>query len=121
MTARLTPTSSHEATREDPGVPVTSQPSDPLHREGRTRERQHREAEQDERVVVAGGAVEVNLVASRAPMDDDPLAVAAHGDADGLHQRAALSIAVTGGVVVEMAAPETGRAVVPVGGAGRVE
>jgi hypothetical protein len=98
-----------------------SQSAQPFHRERRLRQRQNGKSEEHQGVVVAGCPVQVNLVATGAPVHDDPLAAAAHGDADRLHERAAVGLPVAGSVVVEMTAPQTVRTVVPMGGAGRVE
>ena len=77
--------------------------------------------EQQQRAVVAGRAIEVDLVTAGAPVDEDPLPRAADAHGDGLHRRAARRSPVAGRVVVDMPAPQAGRAMVAVGGAGRVE
>src|SRR2546430_537928 len=56
-------------------------------------------------------------VASGGAVDGPPFAVAAAGDGDRLHERAAVGIAVAGRIVVEMAAPQACGAVVAVRGA----
>jgi hypothetical protein len=76
---------------------------------------------EDERVVVAGDAVQVHLATAGAAVDERPLAVAPDVDGDRFHGRVAVGLPVTGHVVVDVAAPEAGRAVVAVGGAGRVQ
>jgi len=47
----------------------------------------------------------VQRIAVAAPMDEDPFAIAANGDSDGLHGRAALRRTVTR-TRVEMPAPQ---------------
>src|SRR5205085_6893783 len=97
-----------------------SERSDPLDRERRLRERLHRQAEQQERVVIAGPAVEPELVTVRAAVDEHPLAVASGRDRDRLHERAAVGSPVAGRAGVEVAAPQAVRTVVAMCGAGRV-
>jgi hypothetical protein len=95
--------------------------SDPFERKRRLRQWLDRQTQQEERVVVPGRAIQVEDVTSRAPVDEDPLPVSAHCDGDGLHERAAIGGSVARAVIVEMTAPETVRAVVPVGGAQGVD
>jgi hypothetical protein len=56
----------------------------------------------------------MQFVAAPASMDEDPFAIAANGDRDRLHERAALRRPITRVVVVEVTAPQAARAVVPV-------
>src|SRR5688500_5702084 len=63
----------------------------------------------------------MDLAACRAAMGEEPFSVAAHRDGDGLHRGPTARVAVTGHVVVEVAAPQACRAVVAMGGAGCVE
>ena len=92
----------------------------PLHREGRLRERPDRQVHERERVVVAGDAVQAHGVAPAAAVDERPFAVAADADGDRLHRAGAVRGAVAGNVVVEVPAPQAGRAVVAVPRARRV-
>jgi hypothetical protein len=92
-----------------------SQLSDPLDGERRLSQRSHGYAQEHQRVVVAGGAIQVQLVATPAPVHDDPLTVSTDGDRDRFHERAALGCPIAGRVV-QMPAPQAVRAVVPVGG-----
>jgi hypothetical protein len=50
-------------------------------------------------------------------MHEDPFSRSANGDRDRLHQRTAIRRAIAGGVVVDMAAPQTVGAVVAMSGA----
>jgi hypothetical protein len=100
---------------------VRSEPGDPVEREGRPSQWLHCELKKEQRRVVASCAVEVDLTARRAAMHQDPFAVASHRDGDRLHRGAARRVAVTGHVVIEVAAPQARGAVVAMGGAGRVE
>ena len=75
-----------------------------------------READEQQRVVVARGAVEVELVAAGAPVDEQPFAVAPDRDAQRLHQGTAVGGAVAGRVV-DVTAPQAERAVVAMPGA----
>jgi hypothetical protein len=76
-------------------------------------ERQHRQPKQDQWVVVARGSIEMDLIAAGAPMDEHPLSAPSNGDADRLHQRAAVGRSVAGRVVVYVTTPEAGGAMVP--------
>ena len=100
---------------------VCSQAPQVLEREGRLRERPHRQLGQQQGVVVTRDAVEVDRVAARAAVHDHPLAVAADGHRDRLHRGAAVRGAVAGPVVVEVPAPQAARAVIAMCGAGCVE
>lgn len=100
---------------------VASQLGDQLEREGRLGQRLDRQPHEKQRAVVGRGAVEVDHIAIRAAMNEDPLAVAANTDGDRLHGRAAFGAAVARPVVVEVSAPQAGRAVVAVRRSGRVE
>lgn len=91
-----------------------------LERERWLGDRAYGEAEQHQRVVVPGRAVEPEDTAPGAAMDQDPFALATDGDRDRLHRRRAVRVPVTGDVVVEMARPQTGRTVIAVGRAGGV-
>src|SRR5437867_168351 len=79
--------------RSSPGSPA-SELADPLERERRLDERSHGQAQQEERVVVPGCPVQVELVAASAPMHDHPLAGAADRDGDRLHQGTAVRVTV---------------------------
>jgi hypothetical protein len=94
-----------------------SQLADALDREGRLGERPDRQLQQDERVVVARAAIQVELVTTATPMNEDPLSVPANGDGDRFHERAALRVAIARTVVVQVAAPQAVRAVIAVSGA----
>src|SRR5438309_1629177 len=93
---------------------------DPLQGERRLGQGPDRDLDQEQRVVVSRGAVEVDLVAERASVDEHPLARAADADRDGLHRRPAFGGPVAG-VVVEVATPQTVRTVIAMSGAGSVE
>ena len=99
------------------GVTVSAQA---VEREGRLRDGADREADEQQRVVVAGGAVQVELVAAGAPMHEQPLTVSAHRDAQRLHQGSAVGGAVARSVV-DVTTPQTQRAVVAMSGALRFE
>ena len=95
-----------QAGRERSGVGgLSSKPAQVLEGERWLGQRPHRQAEQQQRVVVRGRPVEVNDLAGQASVDDHPFAGAAHGDGDGLHGRPTVRRPVAGDVVVEMAAP----------------
>src|SRR6516164_6293023 len=64
-------------------------------------------------VVVAGAAVQVELVAAGTSVHDDPLAVTAHGNGERFHRRAALRGAIAG-LVVDVTAPQAAGTVVSV-------
>jgi hypothetical protein len=100
-------------------LPGALQLADPLERERRLREREHRETEQRERVVIPGAPVEIDLFATGASVHENPLASPANGDADRLHEGTALRRAVPRRDV-DVTAPQTVRAMVPVGGTVRV-
>src|SRR5262249_34275903 len=78
----------------------------------------NREPDEQQGIVVAGCAVQIELATAAAAVDEQPFAVAADGDAQRLHQRPAFGRAVTRRVV-EVPAPQAQRAVVPMAGAGR--
>jgi len=88
--------------------------SDPFDWERSLCQRLDREPQQEQRVVVAGRAIQAELLAPSASMDQHPLAVTSDADRDGLHERTAIGVSVAGAVVVEMAAPQTIGAVIPV-------
>ena len=83
-------------------------------------ERPDGQPKQDERVVVAGGPVQVDFVAAGAAVHEHPFPASAHRDADRFHERAAVGRPVAGCVVVDVPAPQAVRAVVPVRGARRL-
>jgi hypothetical protein len=91
--------------------------SDALDRERSLCQRLDREPQQHQRVVVAGRAIQAELLTPSASMDQHPLAVSSDADRDGLHERAAIGVSVAGAVVVEMSAPQTIGAVIPMRGA----
>jgi hypothetical protein len=88
-----------------------SQGGEGLQREWRQRERPSRHTQQGQRVVVARGAVEMQLLARSASMNKHPFPITADGNGDGLHQRPAVGGSVTRGVI-EVPAPQAMRAVV---------
>jgi hypothetical protein len=92
-----------------------SQLPDPLEWEGRLGERPDRQPQEHQRIVVTGDSVQVEPVASGATVDQDPFAVAANGDGDRFHECPAVSGPISQPDVVQVAAPEAVRAVVPVG------
>ena len=77
------------------------------------------EPEQHQRIVVPGRAVQVQRVAPAASMHQDPFPCRANADRDRLHERAAFGRAIAGSVVVQVTAPQTVRAMVPVRSAER--
>ena len=91
---------------------------DQLDREGRLPERSDRQPQQEQRLVIGSRSIEVHLVAAEAPVDQHPLAVTANGDGDRLHRRPAVGVPISGGVVVEVLAPQAAGAVVSVRGPG---
>jgi hypothetical protein len=94
-----------------------SQLADAFDRERWLRERSDRQLQQDERVVVARAAIQVELVATATAMHEDPLSVPANGDGDRFHERAALGVAIAGAVVVEVTTPKAVGAMIAVSGA----
>jgi hypothetical protein len=66
---------------------------------------------------VTCGSIQVELVTAAASMHQDPFSGPAHGDRDRFHERTAVGIPIAGRVVVDVAAPETVRAMVAVSGA----
>jgi hypothetical protein len=80
-------------------------------------QRLDRQPQKHERIVVPGGPIEVKLIATGAPVDQDPLPVPAHGDGDRLHRRTALGRPVSRAVVIEVPAPQAVRTVIAVRGA----
>src|SRR6266511_906773 len=88
--------------------------SDPFDWERSLCQRLDREPQQEQRVVVAGRAIQAELLAPSASMDQHPLAVTSDADRDGLHERTTIGVSVAGAAVVEMAAPQTTGAVIPV-------
>jgi hypothetical protein len=107
-------------TLED-GLHLHSEIAEDLKRERWERERTDRKTHEQQRAVIARGSVEAKFPASHAPMDEDPLAVAANGDGQGLHRRAARGVSITRGVVVDVATPQARRAMVAVTRAWRVK
>lgn len=93
---------------------AASQQGDSLQGEWGLRQGQNGQPEEEQRAVIRGGAVEVDLVAAGAAVDEDPLAVAADRDGDGLHGGPALGLAVAWAIVIEVTAPEAVGAVVAV-------
>jgi hypothetical protein len=85
---------------------------DPFDRERSLCQRFDGKPQQQQRVVVAGRAIQAEFLTPPASMDQHPLAVPSDADRDGLHERAAIGVSVAGAVVVEMAAPETIGAVI---------
>jgi hypothetical protein len=96
---------------------IAVDPPDPFQGERRLGKWSNGQAQQHEGAVVAGRTIEMELTASPAPMHDNPFATAAHGDGDGLHERSTFRSAIAG-LVIEMLAPQTVRAVVAVSGPG---
>ena len=70
------------------------------------------QSHQQQRVVVARGAIGVKHVAAAATVDEHPFAIASDGDRDGFHGGAAVGGPVTRGVV-DVPAPQAGWTVVP--------
>jgi hypothetical protein len=77
-------------------------------------------SEKQQGVVVTGGAVEVQLLAAGATVNQDPFTVTTDTDGDRLHRGAALGRPIPG-VPVEMAAPQAVGTVVAVRRPWRVE
>jgi hypothetical protein len=75
-----------------------------------------RKLQQDQRIIVACAPIQVELVATATPVDEDPLSISANGDGDRFHERAALGVAITGAVVVQVSTPQAVRAVIAVSG-----
>ena len=98
--------------------PAGLQLGDPFDRKRRLSERLDDEPKQKEGVVVAGRSIQPKRVTSPASVDEHPFAIAADADGDRLHQRVAVGVAIARAVVVDVPAPQTVRAVVPVGRAG---
>jgi len=84
---------------------------DQLDGEGRPAERHDRQSQQQQRLVVSGRSIQVELIAPEAPVDQDPFAITSHGDRDRFHRRSAVGVAIAGRVV-EVLAPQAARAVV---------
>lgn len=83
-----------------------------VEREGWLCERADGQSHEEQRVVITRDAVAVELAAPSAAVDEDPFAVAAHGDGYGLHGGQAVGRAVARLTLVDVTAPETGGAVV---------
>lgn len=79
-------------------------------------ERPDRDLQQDQWVVVTGCAIQMDDVTTVASVNEDPLPVATYGDRDWLHERVAERGPITR-AVVQVAAPQTVRAMVAVSGA----
>jgi hypothetical protein len=86
-----------------------------LEREERHGERQGRQAHQQERVVVAGCAVEPEAPAAEAAVDQYPVALSAHRYRDRLHACRAVGLAITGSIAVEVPGPQAAGTVVAMG------
>lgn len=99
----------------------SSEPTDPVERKRRSCQWLHRELKEQQRRVVAGRSVQMDLVTCAAAMNEDPLTIASDGDGDRLHRRAAVCAAVARCVVIEVTAPEAAWTVVPVSCARRDE
>jgi len=89
---------------------------DPFQWEGRLNEGLDRQPQQNQWVVVPGSAIQMESIATGAPMDEYPLPISAHGDGDRLHGRATVRVAIAGSIVIEVTAPQTVRTMVPVCG-----
>ncbi len=75
-------------------------------------QRDGRQAEQQDRIVVRGHPVRALLTAAEAAVQDQLLAVAALDDADWRHQRAAVAAPVAGSLAVDVPRGEAHRAVI---------
>ena len=62
----------------------------PVEGEGRQSQRPDRESQQEQRVVVGRAAIGVQHAATGAPVNEHPLPLAAHGDGNRFHGRAAI-------------------------------
>jgi hypothetical protein len=89
---------------------------DPFQRKWSLHERSDGEPQQNQRIVVAGAAVQMENLAAGASVNENPLSVSTHRDGDRLHERAAIRRPVPGAVVVQMTAPQAVRTVVPMSG-----
>lgn len=90
-------------------------------RDERHGQRQRRQPHQKQDIVITGGFVQPEPAAVGAPVDENPTALAADRDRDRFHTAAAVGLAITRHVAVEMARPQTARAMVAMGGSGGVE
>jgi hypothetical protein len=90
--------------------------TDQFDRKRRLGERPDSQPQQHQRVVVAGGAIQVELVTTGASMDEDPLSVSANRDRDRFHERAAMRGPIARTLIVQVAAPQAVRAMVAVSG-----
>jgi hypothetical protein len=84
-------------------------------------ERTDRELQEQQRAVVAGGAIQVENTTAAAAVHQEPFTVGAGGDRDRFHRGCTVSTSVSGHVVVEVTTPETERTVIAVGGARGIE
>lgn len=92
---------------------LSSEPGKPVKRERRPGQGRHRDPHESERVVVTRDAVGVEYSAARAVVDEGPLALVADVDGYRGHRRPAVRRPVTWSVV-QVPAPQAGRAVVTV-------
>src|SRR6185503_4649458 len=90
-----------------------------LERERWVRDRLHRQFHQQQRVVVARGAVRDQRVAAATAVDEHPFAATAYRNGERFHPRAAVGGAVTG-PLVDVFAPQAVRTMVAMRGAGGV-
>jgi hypothetical protein len=95
---------------------VRSELPDPLEWERRLGKRPDRQPQEQQRIIVTRGPVQVELVASDAAVDQDPFAVSANGDGDRLHEGTAARGSIASHLVVQVPAPQAVRTVVPEGG-----
>jgi hypothetical protein len=79
-------------------------------------ERPDRDLQQDQWVVVTRRAIQMDDVTTVASVNEDPLPVATYCDRDRLHERVAERSPITR-ALVQVAAPQTVRAMVAVSGA----
>ena len=99
--------------------PHGSDQAEPVERKRWLGERLHRQTDEQQRVVVAGRSVALQLAASITAMDEHPFTILPYGDGDGFHGRLTVGCPVAR-LVVDVLAPETARAMVAVGRAGGV-
>jgi hypothetical protein len=90
-------------------------------RHGRRGERQRRELDQQQHIVIGGRSVHPQSAAARAAVNEHPPVLAANRDGYRLHASRAISLAVTWGVAIKVPGPQAAWAVVAVRSARRIE
>ena len=94
---------------------------EPIERERGKRKRLHSQSHEQQRRVVRGGSVRVQLAAAGASVNEDPLPPTTHGDGDRLHAGAALvEHGPIAGPIVDVSAPQACRAMIAMLRAGGV-